>query len=167
VTFTHFTEEEQEEFASYIQEDKMVVTKIISYDLDDNHIDQEYFSYQNQIPQFAKIRMLPRAREKTNALKELINAGILPELSGNPRSEADTLKIIDAYETAHQDLLQPIKTSAHFFGARNIGGGILDKYTKFIFFPAVKEATEETSGRNCARVGGLRELGCWRHASHA
>jgi putative ATP-dependent endonuclease of OLD family len=148
ITFKDFTLEERVEFGAYIQDNKMRVIKIISYDKESNTSREEYFSFKTQIPSFAKIRELPGARDKTNALKELIAQGSLPSLEGNPRSESETLEIMESYEASHPELTELVKIKPHFFGARNIGGGKLDKYTKFIFLPAVKEVSEEVTGKD-------------------
>jgi len=152
VTFTDFSSKEEAEFNSYVQNNKMVVTKIISYDNDSQYISEDYYSYKAQIPQFAKIRMIKGARDKTNALKELIADGTFEGLVGRPRSEAETLTIMEKYEQEHPDLTELVRTQVHFFGARNVGGGKLDKYTRFIFLPAVKEASEEVEGRDSSII---------------
>lgn len=147
VTFTDFTNEERREFHAFIQNDRMIVTKIISYDSELDRFSEEYFSYESQVPRFAEIREIEGAREKTKALRELIAEGTLDGLDGSPRSEAETLEIMRRFEEEHPGLTELVRTKVHFFGARNIGGGKLDKYTRFIFLPAVKEASEETEGR--------------------
>jgi len=43
-----------------------------------------------------------------------------------------------------------MEREGQFFGARNIGGGKLDNYTKFVLVPAVKEATDEITGKKGA-----------------
>jgi putative ATP-dependent endonuclease of the OLD family len=148
--FADFTEEEKKEFGAYIQKGRMIVTKRISWNKEGDAPEEEYFSYTTQIPEFAEIREKPGAREKTEALKELMASGILPDLAGKPRGVADTLEIMEKYEDKHPDLAKLTEAKLHFFGARNVGGGKLDKYTRFVHLPAVKEASEEIEGKDSA-----------------
>jgi hypothetical protein len=54
------------------------------------------------------------------------------------------------YETEHPEHKEPIEREEQFFGPRNIGGGKLDKFTKFVLVPAVREASDEVSGKKGA-----------------
>jgi len=47
------------------------------------------------------------------------------------------------YEAAHPELLEIFESEQQFFGPKNIGGGKLDKYTKFVLVPAVRDASSE------------------------
>jgi len=149
-TFADFTQEEQTEFGAYIQKGKMIVTKRISWSVENENPEEEYFSYKTQIPEFAEIREKEGAREKTTALRQLISKGTFSDLTGQPRSAADTQEIMEKYEESHPRLTKLTEAKLHFFGARNVGGGKLDKYTRFVHLPAVKEAAEETEGKNSA-----------------
>lgn len=144
ITFEDFTPEESKDLKSYIHNNKLVVVKKISYDEERCAADEEYFSYAEQIPQFAEIRKIMGARNRTEALKELKN-NLFSDLE-SPRSEAHALEIMEKYEVQHSELLQLIQVKGNFFGAKNVGGGKLDNYTKLIFLPAVKEAQAETEG---------------------
>ena len=50
---------------------------------------------------------------------------------------------MDEYEASHPALLETFETPQQFLGPRNIGGGKLDKYTKFVLIPAVRDAAAE------------------------
>lgn len=146
LTFEDFTPEEYKDLNSYIHNEKLVVVKKISYDEEQCAAVEEYFSYAQQIPQFADIRKIAGARNKTDALKELKNS-LFSDIE-SPRSETHALEIMEKYETTHPELLKLIQVKGNFFGARNVGGGKIDNYTKLIFLPAVKEATEETEEKS-------------------
>jgi hypothetical protein len=48
--------------------------------------------------------------------------------------------------------MQLIEREEQFFGPRNIGGGKLDKFTKYVLVPAVREASDEASGKKGAII---------------
>ncbi len=51
---------------------------------------------------------------------------------------------MQAFEALHPELLQTFESAQQFLGPRNIGGGKLDKFTKFVLIPAVRDAAAET-----------------------
>jgi len=143
LTFADFTLEEQETFDSHIDKGEMVVLKKISFD--NEKTSEKYSSFMSQIPKFAEIRRIEGAKEKTAALKEVKNT-MFNDLE-TPKSEAQTMQIMRNYEKAHPELLQRLEIEVSFLGARNVGGGSLDNFTKPIFLPAVREASQEVQGK--------------------
>jgi len=87
---------------------------------------------------------------------------IFPGLSGNIRSADDVEKLMVKYETAHLELKEPVEREVQFFGPKNIGGGKLDKYTKYVLAPAVREVSDETSDRKDASLYQLLDLIVYR-----
>jgi hypothetical protein len=148
VTFGDLSPAEMEEFAPYVRDGSLTVTKRIR--LEGNRVDQRYYAAAAQIPDFARIRQEPAKQQRIAAFRELVAGGSLPELSGSPRSADAVEELMAAYEREHPELLETIEREEQFFGPRNIGGGKLDKYTKFVHVPAVREAADEVGGRKGA-----------------
>lgn len=148
VSYSNLRDDEKEEFKPYIRDDRLMVTKRISYE-NEKPI-HRYYAAALQIPQFAEIRGKPGKRDRMGAWKELVESGTLPGLEGTARSADEVEEFMARYESSHPDLLEPIEREEQFFGPRNIGGGKLDKFTKFVLVPAVREASEEVSGKKGA-----------------
>lgn len=145
VTYGSLREDEKEAFGSYVQDDELTVTKKIAYQ--DEHVVQEYYGAILQIPKFAEIRSLPGKREQIKAWNDLVDSpGSLGELGAKVRSADDAIALMHEYESNHPELLQVIEQEHEFFGSRNIGGGKLDNFTKFVLIPAVKDVSDEVSG---------------------
>jgi putative ATP-dependent endonuclease of OLD family len=144
ITFEDLTVEEKAIFGRYMENDKLIVLKTIAYDEARCQPSEKYFSYMKQIPEFAEIRKIVGAKNKTDTLKELKSK--FADLE-NPRSEAHSSEIMQQYETKHPELLKKLQVEGTFLGARNVGGGSLDNYTKLLFLPAVKEASDEVQGK--------------------
>lgn len=147
ITFNALKDEEKEEFKSYLKDDKLSVTKRIKCE-DDKHV-QKYYATLPQIPQFAEVRKCA-GRDKINKFKELIDERILAGLDAKVKSATDVDAAMAIYEDAHKELLTPVEKEEQFFGVKSVGGGKLDKFTKFVFVPAVREATDEIGGKKSA-----------------
>jgi len=148
ITFRDLLPSEKADFQSYLKNDKLIVTKRITSE--NGAIAQRYYSNALQMRQFAEVRLIAGKRERTEAFKKLVESGELSGLTGNPRSAEAAEELMLAYEIAHPNLLIPVEQEGQFFGASHVGGGKLDKFTKFVLLPAVKEAAEEATGKKGA-----------------
>jgi len=139
ISYSNLRDDENEEFSSYIRDNRLIVTKRIS--IEDNKIMQRYYAAALQIPQFAEIRAKAGKGERVAAWNQLVDSGELAELGRNVRSADEVERLMTQYEASHPELMEPIEREEQFFGPRNIGGGKLDKFTKFVLVPAVREAS--------------------------
>lgn len=137
VTFGNLKDDELEEFSSQLTDKKLIVTKII------NSGGAKYYGASRQIPEFSKIRKLS-ARDKSKTLNELVESGKYEGLEGKVKSAAAADELMTSYEAAHPGSLETFESEQQFLGPKNIGGGKLDKYTKFVLIPAVRDASSET-----------------------
>ena len=148
VTYGDLRDDEKEEFQPYIRDNRLIVTKRISSE--NGRITQHYYAAALQIPQFAEIRAKSGKRDRANAWNELVDSDKLPNLGGRAKSADEVERLMTEYEHNHLELMEPIEREEQFFGPRNIGGGKLDKFTKFVLVPAVREASDEVSGKKGA-----------------
>jgi len=148
ITYGDLREDEKEEFRPYIQDDRLIVTKRISSE--NGRIVQRYYAAALQIPQFAKIRAKAGKKDRVTAWNELIGGDELSDLGESARSADEVERRMAEYEANHPELMKPIEREEQFFGPRNIGGGKLDKFTKYVLVPAVREASDEATGKKGA-----------------
>jgi len=148
VTYSNLRDDEKEEFQPYIKDDRLIVTKRISSEND--RIMQRYYAAALQIPRFAEIRAKPGKRERVSAWNEMVDSDELPNLGGKVRSADEVERLMSEYEANHPEFMEPIEREEQFFGPRNIGGGKLDKFTKYVLVPAVHKASDEVSGKKGA-----------------
>jgi hypothetical protein len=145
ITYGDLREEEKEEFGTYIHGDTLTVTKRITCTA--GRIEQRYYAAALQLPAFVQIRSLSSKRDQIRGWNELVESGQPAGLQKVKKAE-EIEPFMAAYEAAHPDLLESTEREEQFFGPRNVGGGKLDKFTKFVHLPAVREVTDETGGRN-------------------
>jgi len=148
ITYGNLRDDEKREFNSFLRDDTLMVTKRISSE--NGRIFQRYYGAALQLRQFAHIRSMPGKRERVTAYKELVDRAELPALAGSPRSADEVERLMRQYEAVNSQLMEPIEREEQFFGPRNIGGGKLDKFTKFVLVPAVRDASEEATGKKGA-----------------
>jgi len=148
VTYGDLRGEEKEEFKPYIHDDKLIVTKRIKSE--EGRIAQRYFAAALQISEFVEIRAISGKRERVSAWNELVEKCTLAGLGGKVKSADDVERLMAEYEQKHSELMKPIEKEEQFFGPRNIGGGKLDKFTKYVLIPAVREALDEVGGKKGA-----------------
>jgi len=148
VTYSNLRDDEKEEFQPYIKDDRLIVTKRISSEND--RIMQRYYAAALQIPRFAEIRAKPGKRDRAGAWNEMVDSDELPNLGGTVRSADEAERLMSEYEANHPEFMEPIEREEQFFGPRNIGGGKLDKFTKYVLVPAVRKASDEVSGKKGA-----------------
>lgn len=140
VTYGKLRQDELEEFSSYVQDGRLIVSKVI------NAGGARYYGTTMQIPAFAQLRALGAA-DKRKGLVERVDAGEFPDFPAVPRASVDVDRAMEEYEATHPDQTQPVDRETQFFGPRNVGGGKLDKFTKFVLVPAVRDANTETEKR--------------------
>jgi predicted ATPase len=140
VTYGDLRPDEVAEFGSYVHGGKLIVTKVI------NQGGARYYGTVAQIPNFAELRKLG-AKEKRAGMKTLIESGVIPGFPELPAKGSDVDRVMEEYEAGHLELTQPIERETTFFGPRNVGGGKLDKFTKFVLVPAVRDAATEMEKR--------------------
>lgn len=145
VTYTELSSEETAEFSPYIKDNKLIVTKRISFE--GGRFVQRYFGAAQQISQFADIRKIAQKRDKMNAWNELVDTNELEGLTERVRNSDQIELLMLAYEEAHPNMLVTIEKEEQFFGAKSVGGGKLDKYTRFVLIPAVRDANDEVVGK--------------------
>jgi len=148
VVYGDLRDDEKQEFNIYIKDNNLIVTKRISNE--NGRIMQRYYAAALQIPRFAEIRAKPGKKDRIAAWKELVDSGEMADLGGKVRGADEVERLMTEYESNHPELMEPIEREEQFFGPKNIGGGKLDKFTKYVPIPAVREASEEVTGKKGA-----------------
>lgn len=137
ITYGELRDDEKEEFKSHLKDDKLTVTKVITTG------GSKYYGTSKQISDFNEIRKETAAASKKKKFNDLVDLGKYIGLN-TKASKADDVNIaMESYEASHPELLEDFETPQQFLGPRNIGGGKLDKYTKFVLIPAVRDAAAE------------------------
>lgn len=154
LTFFNLNKDEMEYFGSFVQTGVLSVEKQFVFNESGNK--GTYFGRTRQHEAFLEIRKLA-GREKINAYKEFRSNNINPKYNSLPTANSGPAveQALQDWENNNPAELEWIRAPVQFFGPRNIGGGSLDNYTRFVFIPAVREASLDASE---ARGSALSEL---------
>lgn len=156
VRYCDLSSQEQSEFASYLQDRELTIIKKIR--LNNGKVDQRYYAATRQIPQLADISKLTKVTDKRSAWNGLISSQAVLGLTrtlGN-RDNPDTA--IEEFTKAHPELTEWVEREEQFFGPKNVGGGKLDKYTKFVYVPAVRDVSTEIADKRGSVLSELLEM---------
>lgn len=156
LTFTSFSETEQERFSSRIHRDEMTVVRV--FDATAGRQSGRYYGSALQHSAFAAIRAAGQAvprRSAYNSLRE--QGGIYAELKAVTRAE-DIEPELAEWELRHPDICELALDDGQFFGFTNVARGALQKATNFVFIPAVRDASADASDARGAAIARLMEL---------
>lgn len=145
VEYRELSDEEVEAFSAHFNGESFAVTKVIR--LEDGKLEQKYFAATRQIPQISKIKGLRTVTDKRNAWNDLVDTEALPGIGPKSQRGDDPGELMDSYEQEHPDLLEWVRQEVQFLGPANIGGGKLDKFTKFVYVPAVRDASDDSNDK--------------------
>ena len=155
LTFTDLNEDETEQFESRLHGGELSVVRI--FDPKAGKQSGKYFGRTMQHPPFAGIRSATGATEKRaayNALREAPNYATLPAVTGAGQIDAH----LQAWEDVHPTEMELTLDDGQFLGFTNVGRGSLQRHTKFVFIPAVREASADAQDGKGAVVAELMEL---------
>lgn len=140
VTFADLTPEEKELFEPYVDGDTLTVEKEITYPR--GRRSQKYYGSRLQNPDFAEVRSISAAMPQRRAYNKLREEEQYSGLSSVSRA-ADIEPSLQKWEEQHPDALERIKDGGQFFGFKEVGSARLERFTHFLFVPAVRDAAED------------------------
>lgn len=155
LTFTDLNAAEIEQFEPRLHNGELSVVRI--FDTSAGKQSGKYFGKRLQHPPFAAIRNVAGANEKREAYKAIREA---PDYNSLPAvtSAAQIDGHLQAWESAHPDRMQLTLDDGQFLGFTNVGRGSLQRHTKFVFIPAVREASMDAQDGKGAVIAELMEL---------
>lgn len=145
VVFASLNNQETDEFSNFVQDGKLAVTKRIS--CDEEKLQQRYYAAFQQIPLLVKVRQGNNLTEIRNNWNALVDSQGLPNMGLRSVRGDDPEALISDYEASHPELCEWVEKEVQFLGPKNIGGGKLDKYSKFVFVPAVKDVMDDIADK--------------------
>lgn len=154
MTFGELTELELQAFGSRVREGQLVVTRVF----DSAGNSGRYFGSVLANPDFLPIRQAAGANPKREAYRLLRTGNDRYVDLPNAGSAAAVDEALREWEEAHPDQLTLQRDDGQFFGFQNAGRGALQRYTAFLFVPAVREASVDAADGKASAIGQLLEL---------
>lgn len=153
ITFTNLTEEEAKLFQKYIEGGNLTVQKVIRWT--QKGCSQKYYGTSLQNSEFGPFRSASGAGLKAEYSRLLKGKYVdLPEYSNKDEAE----KALQDWELNHPDQCSRQRDEGQFFGFKEVGEAHLERYTRFLPIPAVRDASEDAEegrGRTLTEIMDL------------
>lgn len=154
IVFETLTRDELVWFDKFVREQTLSVEK--RFVIQDGR--GKYFGKLKQHAGFQSIRDLS-GREKINAYRKLTqHDDKLYSLLPLATSQGAVDQAILDWENSHPDQIDWVVSEVQFFGPRNIGGGSLDNFTRFVLVPAVRDAMLDSTDTKGSALGELLDI---------
>jgi len=151
VMFTGLSSDEEDLFSKYVRDDTLSVTKVVRIGI------EKYHGTVRQNPEFARIRKIDGKRQRTTAYRELRIRGEYQTLRAvGSADEAE--EAMEAWEREHPDCCEWMRDDGQFFGFRQVGQAHLERNTRFVFVPAVRDAEREALDERGSAIHQLMEF---------
>ena len=148
ITFTDLTDDAEERFGAYIQDDELTVTRLLS--MKDGAERSTLHGSRLQNPDFKSVREAQSASAGNQLYSELRQSEKYSALPA-ARSRSASLEALVVWEQEHPDDNVRDRDEGQFFGFNEVGHGYLGRFTKLISVPAVRDATTDAAeGRGSA-----------------
>lgn len=151
VTYVDLTDQERGLFQSYLQADTLTVTKVIEQS------GERYHGTRIQNPDFAEVRRLQGKAERKQAYDSLRARA---PYTGLPlvRSADQAETAMQTWEREHSEVSVPMLDDGRFFGFRQVGQSRLERFTRFVLVPAVRDAEQDAADARGSPIYQLMEL---------
>lgn len=146
ITFRDLSPEAKAQFSSYMQGDKLTVERVFVWD--DGKVTWKYHGSTLQNPAFQEIRDALAIKDRGKTAKEAYERVRAQEdFSSLPQwstlgAVSDSLK---QWEAEHPDHCTRQRDDGQFFGFKEVAQGYLGRFTRFLFIPAVRDASDDSA----------------------
>lgn len=159
VTFTDF-DGEKRILSKYIQSEKLKVERIFNYN--NGKIISKYYGFCLRNPDFKEIRLLLAVKGQSKKAKSVYEESIKikSEYSSLPpwTNIKDILAGLIKWEEENPTKCAIERDDGQFFGFNEVAEGYIGKHTKFLFIPAIKDASEEAAENRGSIITNLMDL---------
>lgn len=159
ITFTDLSQDAKNLFAVYLQGDNLTVERVFQWD--GSKAGWKYHGATLQCPDFTPIRqgLLVKDRGKTakmayDAVRATPQFSTLPAWSNLQNVEND----LRQWESANTALCVRQRDDGQFFGFKEVAQGYLGRFTRFLFIPAVRDASDDTAEGRGSVLTSLMDL---------
>jgi len=139
VTFSDLTNEEKQLLKKYVEGKELTVKKVIVWPY--SRSGQKYYGTSLQNPDFEAFRSASGydLRKEYNKLLAIKEYSTLPSYA----NKDDAKQALSEWEQSNPSKCKRQQDIGQFFGFKEVGEAHLERYTKFLLVPAVRNASED------------------------
>jgi energy-coupling factor transporter ATP-binding protein EcfA2 len=141
IKFGGLSDKAKEKFARYLQGGTLTVERVFAWNA--GRFTSTYHGARLQNSDFEPVRSAVTAKEKKEVYENL-RQGHYADLPAW-KNQTDSPAALTAWEEAHMDKCKPLRDDGQFFGFKEVGSGYLGDFTKFLFIPAVRDASDDAA----------------------
>lgn len=142
ITFSELTGEEQKLFQKYVEKGELTVEKEIKWP--PGRGSQKYYGTSLQNPEFDEFRKAESAKERKEAYEKLLTSSKYSQLPKWTKQD-DATRSLKEWEQSNLDTCTRQRDEGQFFGFKEVGEAHLERYTKYLLIPAVRDASEDAA----------------------
>jgi hypothetical protein len=155
VVFRDLSVSAKELFSSYIQNDELVVTRVIA--LSSGKIAAKYHGVTLKHEAFQGVREIASAVDLKKAYADLRASAEYAALPAVTKKE-EALDSLRQWELTHPQLCSHLRDDGQFFGFTEVAQGYLGRYTRMIRIPAVRDAADDVAESRGSPITQLMDL---------
>jgi predicted ATP-dependent endonuclease of OLD family len=153
VTFANLTPDEETLFKIYVEGGLLTVEKVMSWP--PTRTSQKYYGTSLRNSDFEGFRSAKGA----SALRSEYQTILQKYDSFPPYSTKDEVEaLLSQWEASHPEQCQRVRDEGQFFGFKEVGETRLEKFTRYIPVPAVRDATQDAVEGRRAAVSEIVDL---------
>jgi energy-coupling factor transporter ATP-binding protein EcfA2 len=154
VTFDNLSEGEKQIFKKYVEGGELSVEKELTWP--STRGSQKYYGMSLVNPDFQAFREAEggNLRKEYEKLREMSKYSSLPPYSNKESAEAK----LKEWEETHIDECKRKRDEGQFFGFKEVGEARLERFTRFILVPAVRDASQDASEGRGAIMTEIMDL---------
>ncbi|MBU7037635.1 MAG: ATP-dependent endonuclease [Theionarchaea archaeon] len=138
ITFTDLTIEEMKNFQKYVESGDLTVEKVMSWP--PGKTSQKYYGNHLQNPDFDSFRSA--GGTSLRAEYSRLHENGYPDFPPYTNKD-DAEGILQEWEESHPNKCVQVRDDGQFFGFKEVGRAHLERCTRFILVPAVRDASED------------------------
>ncbi|MGB9825675.1 MAG: ATP-dependent nuclease, partial [Desulfofundulus sp.] len=147
------------QFSSYMQGDKLTVERVFVWN--NGGVTWKYFGSTLQNPAFQEIRDALGIKDRGKSAREAYER-VRAQTEYSSLPPWSTLAVVPnnlkQWEADHPDYCIRQRDDGQFFGFKEVAQGYLGKFTRFIFIPAVRDASDDSTERRGSALTELMDL---------
>lgn len=155
VTFTDLTDEEKKLFDKYVVSGELTVEKEMTWP--PGRRSQKYYGASMRNSDFQPIRSASNATEMKKHYQALLGHEKYASLPQWTKKD-DAPVAMEGWENEHLDQCSMGRDDGQFFGFKEVGQAHLERFTRFLFIPAVRDASEDAAEGRGTVLSDLMDL---------
>jgi putative ATP-dependent endonuclease of OLD family len=154
-TYSNLTDEEKSLFGKYVVNGELTVEKEMTWP--SGRGSQKYYGASMRNPEFQPIRSAPNATEMKKLYRALQGQEKYASLPKWTKKD-DAPAVLETWENEHPDQCSMGRDDGQFFGFKEVGQARLERFTRFLLIPAVRDASEDAAEGRGTVLSDLMDL---------